>query len=454
MSNPGPIYEVTLITDPEIAESFDLWLGEHIEEMLQLPGFSKCNVYDLGDDEQGWTRRVCQYHLETEADLSQYLAGPAENMRQSAVEHFGDRFTASRRVLQPADIFADALPAAENCRNCGAVLNGQYCAICGQRGNNRLISILELTRDAFGDIFELDSRLWRTLLPLLTRPGRLTRDYLEGRRARYMPPFRTYLVLSILFFFASFFEPEKDFGILFEPGADDAAQGDEGDADSGPSGAAEIQQEIVAELAESGIVIDIPLVEEVAEDADGGPQLSVDTDSADCDLGDMDPTELPPWLAKRFTRERLQHVCESVRADDGGAFLDQMKEYVPAALIILLPIMALMLKLLYPLSKRYYVEHLLFVVHFHAFFFLILTLQITISGIAAFAGLPDALEDATALAAGIYIPVYLYKAMRRVYGQGRFVTLTKFIALAMAYLFGLTTIFVFAAVLAAFAVAA
>jgi hypothetical protein len=190
------------------------------------------------------------------------------------------------------------------------------------------------------------------------------------------------------------------------------------------------------------------------EEDSSGPELSIGTDSADCELGDLDLSQLPPWLARRFTRERLQHVCESIRADDGGALLDKLKDYVPAALIILLPLMAFVLKVLYPLSKRYYVEHLLFVVHYHAFFFLILTLQITFSRFATFASIPEAAVDATTLAASIYIPVYLYKAMRRVYGQGHFVTTLKFVVLAMAYFFGITTIFMFAAVFAAFAIAA
>ncbi|NIL93612.1 MAG: DUF3667 domain-containing protein, partial [Woeseiaceae bacterium] len=104
-----------------------------------------------------------------------------------------------------------------DCLNCGAYMRGQYCAVCGQRARGRLISLWELITDAFGDLFELDSRLWQTLIPLLVRPGRLTHDYLQGRRARYMPPFRMYLVLSLLFFVVAFFDPREDLGLLFEP---------------------------------------------------------------------------------------------------------------------------------------------------------------------------------------------------------------------------------------------
>ena len=112
---------------------------------------------------------------------------------------------------------AAALPDHPDCLNCGTELRGQYCGTCGQRSRSRLISLWELVSDAFGDLLELDSRLWQTLLPLLIRPGRLTYDYLQGKRARFMPPFRMYLVLSVVFFVVAFFDPRDDLSLLFEP---------------------------------------------------------------------------------------------------------------------------------------------------------------------------------------------------------------------------------------------
>ena len=115
----------------------------------------------------------------------------------------------SKRTVQPPD--------HPDCLNCGARLRGQYCGDCGQRATSRLISLWELLRDGFGDLLDLDSRLWQTLRPLLIRPGLLTLDYLQGRRARYMPPFRMYLVLSVVFFIVAFFDPRDDLSLLFEP---------------------------------------------------------------------------------------------------------------------------------------------------------------------------------------------------------------------------------------------
>jgi hypothetical protein len=466
----GPIYEVTLSVDREIIDELDVWLTNHVEEMLQIPGFVRASVFAAEDDDQGRPQRVTHYYLESDADLEHYLAGPAEIMRQSADEHFAGRFTASRRVLHNAEIIDGTLKPIENCLNCGTALGGQYCGNCGQRSRSRLISIWGLLQDAFGDLLELDSRIWRTLIPLITRPGKLTRDYLEGRRARYMPPFRTYLVLSIIFFLVAFFDPRQELGILFEPQEETAEINEEDKQD-----AADVRQDTAQDLAEPKVIVDDrpdpgesnrssitddetagldDSEEDETSDDEGGISISLsdgDTDG-NCDIDDIENADIPQWLASRITKERLQIVCERVIANDGKAFLSKVLDNVPAALFILLPLMALVLKLLYPLSKRYYVEHLLFVLHFHAFFFLILILQVLFSRLGMLLGLAEWALDITIFAILLYVPVYLYKSMRRVYGQRHIITILKFLILFLAYFFGFSFILLFAALFAAFSI--
>ncbi|MFQ5982800.1 MAG: DUF4286 family protein [Woeseiaceae bacterium] len=442
MSNTaGPIYEVTVSVDPEIVEAFDAWLASHVADILEIPGFLKAETFELEDDDQGRARRVTHYFLAGEEDLERYLAGPANEMRRSSIEQFGDQFEASRRILRGIDGSDEELRPLPPCLNCGTTLGGQYCGNCGQRARSRLISIWELIRDAFGDLFELDSRLWQTLVPLVIRPGRLTRDYLEGRRARFMPPFRMYLVLSVVFFLVAFFDPREEFSLLFEQAAEPTEEEDE---------AAEIPGEVLEELGMHGIIIGGQVS---AEDS-----ASVDIDLSDgesdfsCDIDDIESADMPEWLSSRVTPERLQVICERIRADSGRALLDKLLDNIPAALFILLPLMALVLKVLYPLSKRYYVEHLLFVVHYHAFFFLVLTLQILFARFVTLVSLPETAADIVLIGASLYIPVYLFKAMKRVYGQGSFTTTLKFGFLALSYLIGLGLMIGFAALFAAFSI--
>jgi len=88
-------------------------------------------------------------------------------------------------------------------------------------------------------------------------------------------------------------------------------------------------------------------------------------------------------------------------------------------------------------------------VHFHAFFFLILSLQIVFARLAAMLVIPEAIVVLTLVAVSFYIPVYLFISMRRVYGQGRLITFFKYIALVIAYAVGF-----FSTMLAALAIAA
>ena len=345
------------------------------------------------------------------------------------------------------------------CLNCGAPLAGQYCGQCGQRASSRFISIWELIRDAFGDLFELDSRLWRTLLPLLARPGKLTKDYLEGRRARYMPPFRMYLVLSLIFFVVAFFNPRQELAFFYEPVIEEAADElDTLDADDVANARREAERAI-RELQEQGVITDDKALEgldRLEQQAAQEKGIRVNSDGInfgnDCTIEDMDMQGTPEWLTRRLTEERLVAICKHWQSAGSDGFVKALLDKVPASLIILLPLMALVLKILYPLSRRYYVEHLLFFVHYHAFFFLMLTLEILLARLGAMIGVLDWLFTLVIVIASFYIPVYLFVAMRRVYGQGRIITFLKYVLLVVAYATGFTLVMLGAVLTTAFAV--
>jgi hypothetical protein len=328
-------------------------------------------------------------------------------------------------------------------------MRGQFCGQCGQRARSRLISLWELVREAFGDLFELDSRLWRTVAPLMIKPGLLTFDYLQGRRARYMPPFRMYLVLSLLFFLVAFFNPRETFGIFYDPQTLEEAEAErkrEAEQDAA---------ETLEELAAEGIIVG---ADDIPEDVQEGPgdEFNVrfnddGTTEARCEVSDFNISG-PEWLKRRLTPERVAHICNQIKKDDGRQFLANLFDNIPVALIVLLPIMAFVLKALYPLSRRYYVEHLLFFVHFHAFFFLILIIQILIGRLNAVLPIPEAIGILMIVAASFYVPVYLFVAMRRVYGQGRLLTAFKYVVLTTSYLAGFALTMLGAATMAAFAI--
>src|SRR5690349_2306919 len=91
-------------------------------------------------------------------------------------------------------------PGAPTCENCGKPLTGEFCAACGQRHEPHVHTLGHFASEAFETVTHADSRLWRTLGYLLVKPGFLTREFFNGKRARYLPPFRLYIVISLLFF--------------------------------------------------------------------------------------------------------------------------------------------------------------------------------------------------------------------------------------------------------------
>ena len=390
----GPILETAIVVSESADTGFEDWLGEYLSAFRSDAGIADVQLLRTSAD--GTTAFVAQLSFESNEALDEFLAGRLARLEREIASQSSDTATLSSRILRE-----DAQQASASdkvCLNCDSPLRGQYCAQCGQRSQTRLISLWELIKDAFGDLFELDSRLWQTLGPLLVRPGRLTADYLQGKRARFMPPFRTYLVLSLLFFVVAFFDPREDLAILF---ADEAVSEQTDGANTEP-----------------------------VQDADDEPEFNVivngeDVEKGGCEVDEEEMADVPAWLRSRLTKQRLTHICEQASMDDGRQLLDNVLDNIPAALIVLLPLMAFALKALYPLSRRYYVEHLLFFVHFHAFFFLMLTLQILWVRTIAMLGLNEAIGVLPVIATSLYIPVYLFKSMRRVYGQGFLLTLLK-----------------------------
>ncbi len=445
----GPIYENRVFVEPELLGDYEAWADEQADRARQTGAIVDVILFTIAQDAEGRPGRACQFTLEDDEALELFVDGLATELEAEALERFGDGISWQERILRE-DAFRQ-LPAGEmpECLNCGTHLRGQYCGNCGQRARSRLISLWELIRDAFGDLFELDSRLWRTLVPLMIRPGQLTHDYLQGRRARFMPPFRMYLVLSLLFFLVAFFDPRETFGIFYEPQTlEDASDADRLEP-------AEVADEVRRDLAEEGIIIGAPGgLEESGEENGEGLNIRIngeDGATADCQVDEFQ-IDGPEWLKRRLTPERLVHICEQIKKDNGRQFVQNLYDNVPIALIVLLPIMAFVLKALYPLSRRYYVEHLLFFVHFHAFMFLILTLQILIGRLNSALPTPEAIGVLLIVAASFYVPVYLFVSMRRVYGQGRLLTTTKYVVLTISYLAGFTMTMLGAVTMAAFSV--
>ncbi|MCZ6560332.1 MAG: DUF4286 family protein [Gammaproteobacteria bacterium] len=493
------IYEVTLDVSPDILTEYDAWLEDHVAEMLTIPGFMSAEISHI-DPQEGqhddWPRRCVRYRVAKQDVFDDYLQNHAPRMRALGVEKFGDQFRASRRILRdPVNFQADVAEAETlDCPNCDTPLHGQYCWQCGQRSRVRLITLWELISEAVGDLFELDSRLWRSLKPLMFRPGLLTSDYLAGRRARYMPPFRMYLVLSIIFFLvwslnASEFrvttngdaggqaiserlseleqlqqtdpDPERQKKIealkkaAESLGLDNEADESEdngmrivlgGDSIKAEPGSAAVDAISGASPYEDAVADaprEIAAANEPAKSIEQETEVAETAREENSKVSKCDELEYDfgwGWLNERIGEERITAACRKIERDKGKSFGKAMLDNLPAMMFIFLPLLALALKVLYLGSGRYYVEHLLFTVHYHAFFFLIVTLTIIVHANQDFLHVPDWLVGIYTAVVILYIqPVYLYKALRRVYQQGHIATFIRWALLSVAYIVAMIT---------------
>jgi hypothetical protein len=317
-----------------------------------------------------------------------------------------------------------AAETAARCLNCGAALTGTYCARCGQRDDRHVHSLGHFLAEAFEGLTHADSRVWRTLWPLLVRPGFLTREFFAGRRQRYLPPFRLYIVVSLLFFLVLALVPDLRIVQIdatpARPEASVAQRLAQVDARAGEPG-------LTAERKAALAVARRALEAQRARDAAAGPseagadtplQLGVDCD----DLSYQGPGDA--WL-----QPRLIAGCQKTLADKqllGRAFLHN----VPRAMFFLLPLIAAFMLLLYWRPRRYYVEHLLFFIHNHAMVFLLGTLLVPVFWLLP-GGLATTLLTAALL---LWLAWYYFRAMRVYYGQGRRRTFAKYLFMGGVYL--------------------
>lgn len=342
-----------------------------------------------------------------------------------------------------ADHKPPALPDQDaHCLNCGALLVGEYCARCGQHVKHHVHSTWETVKEFFEDLFHTDQRLWRTLVPLTFRPGLLTLEYLRGRRVSFTPPFRLYIVLSLIFFvFFSIDNPYEENNVVIAPVVTGEKSKERlADPAADPEVRAMIERLVASTPEKDKKKARDGLVAALKELPAGSVRAAARNE-------DMCTPATLSWLpANLGANERLLTACRKMTTN-GSGFGEAIGHNLPKMMFVFLPLIALTGKLLYFRPRHYYAEHLLFFVHYHSFFFFASTLSMVVAllfGWLQAIGAGPWMTASYVLTATvtIYVPVYLLLAMRRVYAQGWWLTSAKFLLLTIAYLTCLLLTFV------------
>jgi hypothetical protein len=233
-------------------------------------------------------------------------------------DHLLESVTADTVASEAKRAAKHSLPIGTPCANCNTTLAGAWCYACGQRGEEYHRSIWKLTVEAAMGLIDLDGRIWQTFPRLILRPGKLTRDYLDGHRAVQVPPFRIFLIVLLMVFFAGSLDVSRN-RQSFKLATPDS-----------PEAAKILSPEMRKNM--------------------------------DVQLGDAKASS---WLKERLT----------FSLDHQDAFFTAVMEWAQRFAVIMLPIAALMLTVLFLFKKNIYVfDHLIFSMHSLSFQGLLLTI--------------------------------------------------------------------------------
>ena len=311
--------------------------------------------------------------------------------------------------------------AGSVCQNCGTPIDERFCTVCGQLGADFHRPVWDLVTSSIGDMFSLDGRLWHTLPPLLLRPGRMTREYIDGRRARFVPPFRLFLLTSVIFFLTMFavleqqpWMKELKFSGSNQPAGEFVIAGDLRFKINAAADRDELLRQLeAADLPETDRAQIEAAMARLPEDGSLAPFLlddgSVDRDALRASIAASNPDLTPQQLvAAQATAERFANFYENQER-----FGSRMKEWAPRFTLLFLPIFSALLALTYAWHRRrYFYDHLITGLHFQTFVYVLVTILVLLS-----AGVPAATSFAAA-AGPLLIFVYLWRMLRVTYDTG------------------------------------
>ena len=272
------------------------------------------------------------------------------------------------------------------CQNCGHLDSGNFCSQCGQRFTELNRPIKDILSE-LGDIVNIDSRIFRSIIPFLFRPGFLTREYLAGKRRKYMSPFRLYLLLSLVFFFLAQSTSKKI------------------------SGNDDDWLKITSDTSETVIRDDSLAIEMLRNDS--------------LFLLDVDSTSSSKLIRKAKRRERLREGAIDALLNK-NIFLTNFYQTISYVLFLLMPVFALLLKMLYIRRRVFYIEHLMFSINMHSYMLLVFSLMIILSQV-----IKENSEHVGWMI--ILVPVYFTAGMKRFYRQPLWKILLKEMILAGIY---------------------
>ncbi|WP_319482127.1 DUF3667 domain-containing protein [uncultured Draconibacterium sp.] len=320
------------------------------------------------------------------------------------------------------------------CLNCGTNFSGHYCPNCGQAVKEYDRPFGFIFYNFLGDFFAFDTRFFKTLFALIARPGFLTKEYFAGRRVRYTPPFRIFVFVSFLLFFLLQIVTNRGLLTVLDSDLKDAKVGlDSISVVAADSVINKVNNELSPQekqalgeaLSKGNIKLDSIDIAKTANEIDLGSwsgarnirlALNKQADKMQEELEE----ETEPGK-----RAELQENINLLRSPE--ATMAKILKYISYAFFLLLPLFAMILKLIYIRRKHNYMRHLVFSFHIHSFIFLVMTFIIGLN--LLFENIPGSISAVLILS----IPIYIIIAIKKFYGQSLGKVVLKFFTLSFIY---------------------
>jgi len=335
-----------------------------------------------------------------------------------------------------------------DCLNCGTTLGGKFCHNCGQENLHIRENFGHMMNHAVSDYFHFDHQFIHTLKPLLLKPGKLTNEYMAGKRAQYLHPVKMYIFISIVYFLLLFQSGHEKVSTIKVPGKPVNVERTLDSANkaiaNNPNISADKKKALQNKITTAKRLTSFPGVN-ITEDVDSDNKRSHNSwfhPSTEDTTYQQYLTNQKKLLAdkqdnffqRQWNKKTLTyHEKYGERAKD--VVIEEFKHNTPKMMFLLLPMFALILKIAFWNNKKYYVEHLIYSFHFHCFLFLFLTFcmifQLTIPENWGIMGW-------LTFFATLYVIWYIYRSLRTVYHRSRFRTISKMIGMSFMYFFAFT----------------
>jgi Protein of unknown function (DUF3667) len=258
-----------------------------------------------------------------------------------------------------------------HCPNCGTEQydRSSHCHKCGQKHLDIRKSAWSFFKDFLDTNFNFDSKVFKTGLFLIIRPGYLTKAFIEGKRTAFLPPIRLYVFFSVFFFAGLVGSISMDkAGKIYHKRKEKIEKAMYTDT---------LYQKLMLQKIDQNEKIkidcvfskDLTFLKKIRTDSSNivslGGKSKQNLKVSDIDIYTLETDELiKKYNIQKTLQKTLVEQGHKIFKDTKGFVIDFIGSKLWWATLLMIPFMALMLKILYVRRKRYYSEHLIYGFHF------------------------------------------------------------------------------------------